>query len=76
MKEILVIASDHAGYEMKLSIIKYLEEKGYGITDLGTNSTDAVNYPDFGHPLAEAVESGRFRLPFLTVFQQCLNCAR
>ena len=62
MKETLAIASDHAGYEMKLSIIKYLEEKGYGISDLGTNSTEAVNYPDFGHPLAEAIESGRFRL--------------
>lgn len=62
MKETLAIASDHAGYPMKLSLIKYLEEKGYGIHDLGTDSTDAVNYPDFGHPLAEAVESGQFRL--------------
>ena len=62
MKETLAIASDHAGYEMKLTLIAYLKEKGYGVTDLGTNSSDAVNYPDFGHPLAEAVESGRFRL--------------
>lgn len=62
MKETLAIASDHAGYPMKLSLIKYLEDKGYGIHDLGTDSTDAVNYPDFGHPLAEAVESGKFRL--------------
>lgn len=62
MKETLPIASDHAGYEMKLSIIAYLKEKGYGIFDLGTNSTDAVNYPDFGHALAEVVESGQYRL--------------
>lgn len=62
MKRVLAIASDHAGYQMKLSIIKYLEEKGYEVKDFGTDSTDAVNYPDFGHPLAEAVESGRFNL--------------
>jgi ribose 5-phosphate isomerase B len=62
MKETLVIASDHAGYEMKVSIIKHLEGMGYGIVDLGTDSAEAVNYPDFGHPLAEAVESGKFRL--------------
>ncbi|MCD4711517.1 MAG: RpiB/LacA/LacB family sugar-phosphate isomerase [Bacteroidales bacterium] len=62
MKRVLAIASDHAGYQMKLSIIKYLEEKGYDVTDLGTDSINAVNYPDFGHPLAEAVESGKFSL--------------
>ena len=59
MKRTLAIASDHAGYQMKLSIIKYLEEKGYQLMDFGTDSTKAVNYPDFGHPLAEAVESQR-----------------
>jgi len=60
MKKTLAIASDHAGYQMKLSIISYLEKKGYEIKDFGTDSSDAVNYPDFGHPLAEAVESGKF----------------
>lgn len=62
MKRSLAIASDHAGYQMKLTIIKYLEEKGYDVTDFGTDSTDSVDYPDFGHPLAEAVESGEFSL--------------
>ena len=60
MKRTLVIASDHAGYEMKRSLIKHLEQKGYEVTDLGTDSSEPVNYPDFGHPLAEAVESGKF----------------
>lgn len=64
MKETLAIASDHAGYEMKCSIIAYLESKGYKVYDFGTDSAEAVNYPDFGHPLAEAVESGKFRLGF------------
>lgn len=58
MKGILAIASDHAGYAMKLSMIEYLKEKGYRIKDFGTDSEKAVDYPDFGHPLAEAVESG------------------
>jgi len=62
MKETLAIASDHAGYKMKIDLIKYLEEKGYELIDFGTNSSEAVNYPDFGHPLAEAVEAGRFPL--------------
>jgi ribose 5-phosphate isomerase B len=59
MKGILAIASDHAGYHMKLSMIRYLEDLGYRVKDFGTDSEEAVNYPDYGHPLAEAVESGR-----------------
>jgi len=62
MKRTLAIASDHAGYLMKLDIIKYLEEKGYKVHDLGTDSTEAANYPDFGHPLAEIVESGEVEM--------------
>ena len=58
MKGILAIASDHAGYRMKVSMIKHLEEKGYRVKDIGTDSEETVNYPDYGHPLAEAVESG------------------
>ncbi len=60
MKKTLAIASDHAGYSMKLSVIKYLKDKGYQIKDFGTDAADAVDYPDYGHPLAEAVESGQF----------------
>ncbi len=59
MKKTLAIASDHAGYSMKLSLLSYLEEKAYKVLDLGTDSEEAVNYPDFGHPLAMAVESGK-----------------
>jgi ribose 5-phosphate isomerase B len=62
MNKTLAIASDHAGYLMKLSLIKYLEEKGYTLKDFGTDSTEAVNYPDFGHPLARAVESGEYAM--------------
>jgi ribose 5-phosphate isomerase B len=62
MKSALAIASDHAGFQMKMSIIAYLEEKGYVVKDFGTHSPEAVNYPDFGHALALAVEKGDFPL--------------
>ena len=62
MKETIAIASDHAGFQLKLDIIKYIEELGYTLKDFGTNSSQSVNYPDFGHPLALAVEEGDYRL--------------
>ena len=52
------IASDHAGYDLKETIKKYLEEQGVIATDFGTNSTDSCDYPDFAHPHANAVEQG------------------
>jgi ribose 5-phosphate isomerase B len=58
MKQTLAIASDHAGYSMKLSMIRYLKDLGYQVRDFGTDSDKAVDYPDYGHPLAEAVASG------------------
>ncbi len=61
MKETIALASDHAGYEMKKGIIKYLEGKGYEVNDFGTSSTKSVDYPDFGHPMALAVEKGAFK---------------
>ena len=62
MKETIAIASDHAGYQMKLAIAKYLEELGYTPNDFGAYSSKSVDYPDFGHPLALAVEKGEYRL--------------
>ena len=52
------IASDHAGYELKGSVIAFLKEKGLEVKDFGTHSTESADYPDYAHPLAEAVESG------------------
>lgn len=52
------IASDHAGYEMKEFVVGYLQAKGYEVYDFGTHSAESVDYADFGHPLAEAVERG------------------
>jgi ribose 5-phosphate isomerase B len=57
MKKIIPIGSDHAGFEMKSKIIKYLEEKGYSLKDKGCFSADSIDYPDFAHPVAEYVEN-------------------
>lgn len=50
--------SDHAGYELKEILKKYLEEKGYECVDYGTNSADRVDYPDFGRLVGEKVAAG------------------
>lgn len=62
MERKIVIAADHAGFQLKHELIDFLQDSGYTVTDLGTDSTDNVDYPDYGHPLATAVESGEFRL--------------
>jgi ribose 5-phosphate isomerase B len=53
----IAIGSDHAGYDYKERIISYLEGKGLAFTDFGTHSADSVDYPDFAHPVATAVEN-------------------
>lgn len=55
----LGIAADHAGYELKNTLIEYLQELGYEVKDFGTHSADSMDYPDVAHPLAEEVESGK-----------------
>ena len=52
------IASDHAGYEMKEFLVGYLSAMGYEVLDFGTNSPESVDYADYAHPLAAAIESG------------------
>jgi len=55
----LLIASDHAGFELKQRLRKTLERLGVPFEDLGTSSPDAVDYPDFARPVAEAIRDGR-----------------
>lgn len=52
------LASDHAGFELKQFVKRYLDKKGLAYKDFGTDSTASCDYPDFAHPLAEAVEKG------------------
>lgn len=56
----IAIASDHAGFDKKQVIIKYLQEKGIPYKDLGCYSNEACDYPDFGHLIAEAIEQGEY----------------
>ena len=58
----IAIASDHAGYFLKEKIKKFLVCEKYEIKDFGTNSEESVDYPDYAHPLANAVASGEFDL--------------
>jgi ribose 5-phosphate isomerase B len=58
MKTKIAIASDHAGFKMKLEMIVHLEKEGYEVCDYGTDTEDSVDYPDYGHALAESVEKG------------------
>ena len=55
----LGIAADHAGYELKNTLIAYLQELGYEVKDFGTHSAESMDYPDVAHPLAKEVESGK-----------------
>ncbi len=57
--EAIVIASDHAGYELKEVLKQELTTMGYRVLDLGTGSTESVDYPDFGRAAAEAIADGR-----------------
>lgn len=65
MKPTLGIGADHAGYEYKQVLITYLEAQGYSVKDFGTDSPDSVDYPDYVHPLASEVETGKLDLGIL-----------
>ena len=60
MNQIIPIASDHGGYEMKQFLIEKLLESGYEVKDYGTDNTESVDYPDMIHPLAKAIENGEY----------------
>lgn len=53
----VAIGSDHAGYDYKVQLLKFLEKEGFKINDKGTNNSESVDYPDFAHPVAESVVS-------------------
>ena len=59
MSETVAIAADHGGFELKTILVPELRALGCEVLDLGTTSTDAVDYPDMAEALAAAIESGR-----------------
>lgn len=65
MKKIkIAIAADHAGYQFKNKLGKFLKEKGYLVTDFGPDSEASMDYPDTAHPLAAAVAAEEFEFGF------------
>ena len=56
MGKIIPIGADHAGFKLKEHLIGYLKDKGFEVKDYGCFSEDSIDYPDFGHPVAEMVE--------------------
>jgi ribose 5-phosphate isomerase B len=58
--KIIAMGSDHAGYAIKEKIRQYLEASGFIVQDFGTDSEASVDYPDFIHPLASALQHGEF----------------
>jgi ribose 5-phosphate isomerase B len=57
-KGTVAIAADHAGFELKSVLAEEVASLGYDLVDLGTHSTESVDYPDFGHRVARAVTDG------------------
>ena len=55
----IAVASDHAGLDLKEILKRDLQEAGHEVLDLGTNSAQSVDYPDFGRAMADAIASGR-----------------
>ncbi|WP_423129851.1 ribose 5-phosphate isomerase B [Gaoshiqia sp. Z1-71] len=56
----IALASDHAGFERKQVVLKYLGDEGIETKDFGAYSSESSDYPDFAHPMADAVEKGEF----------------
>jgi ribose 5-phosphate isomerase B len=59
--EKIIVASDHAGFRLKEKLVRWLVSNKYEVKDIGCFSEDSVDYPDYAHPLADAVEKGEFR---------------
>ncbi len=61
----IAIGCDHAGFDCKEDLISFLEGRGLSYKDFGCYSKDSVDYPDFAHPVAKAVEAGEFAFGIL-----------
>lgn len=61
MSEVIPIAADHAGFEMKQQLERHLKERGYEVKDLGTDSPASTDYADYAHPLADMVSRGEVK---------------
>jgi ribose 5-phosphate isomerase B len=58
VKRTIAVGSDHGGFDLKTSVIAYLQEMGHTVIDCGTNSKESVDYPDFAFAVADKVRQG------------------
>lgn len=58
-KETIAIASDHAGFALKSTLIEELKAMDFDVLDLGPSDTSSVDYPDYGHAMGDAIASGK-----------------
>jgi ribose 5-phosphate isomerase B len=65
MAEVVAVAADHGGYELKTVLLPELRALGFDVLDFGTNSLESVDYPDFAEKVAVAVETGKARFGLL-----------
>jgi len=63
--KVIAIGSDHAGYEYKEQLRDMLSKEGYEVINFGTDSPASVDYPDFVHPVCEAMEKGNAQMGIL-----------
>ena len=61
----IAVGADHAGFEYKEKMAEFLREKGFEVLDMGVDQNRSVDYPDFAHPVANAVEQGAASLGIL-----------
>jgi len=59
--EKIIVASDHAGFRLKEKIVKWLISNRYNVKDLGCYTEESVDYPDYAHPLAAAIDAGEYK---------------
>ena len=55
----IAVGADHAGYPLKVEVVRFLEEQGHEVTDLGTHSTDPVDFPMYARQVGQAVQLGK-----------------
>ncbi len=59
---VIGLASDHAGFDLKIKIKAYLESKGITVQDFGTDSAESCDYADYAHQLANNIENGTLKV--------------
>lgn len=63
--EMIAVGSDHAGYELKLELVRHLKERGFEVKDYGTDNAQSCDYPDYAHKVTQAITNGEAQMGLL-----------